>query len=193
MPARRFSGQVSIINEEAVPGVVRRLDVRLPRKVTEKELQAVALHLKGLARGEFQQTFIVYYVPGMEVGAGGWATTHFNPNLQVRILGTSEAEERELVGSPDSDPESDVIGSWLDDRPFVGTRITFYREDGTTYRERRYRDGSSDRDVLIETRVPRGRKFETDPPSGRDYYLLVDSGALELRDDEGLIAIARPL
>jgi hypothetical protein len=34
----------------------------------------------------------------MEIGAGAWATTHFDPTLEVKILGLPVEEEQEQVG-----------------------------------------------------------------------------------------------
>ena len=42
----------------------------------------------------------------MTIGAGGWATTHFDPNLHVRILGLSlEDERRALAAKKKADEE----------------------------------------------------------------------------------------
>jgi hypothetical protein len=186
--------EVTIINENVVPGARRSLDVRLSRRLTEEELEAVALDLRDRADSDFPRTFIVYYLPGMRVDAGGWATTHFDPTLEVRILGTTTEQDAALQAPEEETPERDVIGTWLDDRPFVTHRVTIYREDGRTYLERRFPDGSSGREVVVETTVPRGQKFQTpDPGVSGDYYLLVSGGALEVRDDEGLITVARPV
>jgi hypothetical protein len=38
---------------------------------------------------KYERVYICYYLPGMEVDAGAWATGHFNPDLEVRIFGTS--------------------------------------------------------------------------------------------------------
>jgi len=32
-------------------------------------------------------------LPGMEVGKGAWALSHFNPNLEVQILGFTGKNE----------------------------------------------------------------------------------------------------
>ena len=63
------------------------LDVRLNQKVSQDVLRAIALELKSNDSRQYDRTFIVYYLPAMNVDSGGWATTNFNPTLDVRILG----------------------------------------------------------------------------------------------------------
>jgi hypothetical protein len=71
----------SIIDSSTLPSIKRRLDVRLNRKVSEQNLRAIALKLKGQDARVYDRTFIFYYLPGMTVNAGAWATTHFTPDL----------------------------------------------------------------------------------------------------------------
>ena len=79
----------SVIATDNVPGIKRSLDVRLNKEVSEETLRAIALKLKSNESQEYERTFIGYYLPGMTIDAGYWATTHFNPTLDVRILGLS--------------------------------------------------------------------------------------------------------
>ena len=62
------------------------LDIRLNREVQEDVLRSIAMELKSSDRKKYERTFMLYYLPGMEVDAGGWASTHFNPDLEVIIL-----------------------------------------------------------------------------------------------------------
>ena len=86
----------SIIDSTAIAGIKRSLDVRLNKRVTEDTLRAIALKLKSQDSRDYDRTFITYYLPGMTVGAGAWATTHFTPDLEVKILGLSTEEEKKL-------------------------------------------------------------------------------------------------
>ena len=76
----------TIISEEKTPGVKRTLEVRLNRQISQDALRLVAMKLRASDPNEYRRTFIGYYLPDMRVGAGGWATTHFNPDLEVKIL-----------------------------------------------------------------------------------------------------------
>ena len=76
----------TIVGTDIIPGIKRSLDIRLNREVREDVLRSIAMELKSSDRKKYQRTFMLYYLPGMEVDAGGWASTHFNPDLEVIIL-----------------------------------------------------------------------------------------------------------
>jgi len=179
-----------IIDSNILPGIKRSLDVRLSRKVSEQALRAIALELKSQDSRRYERTFIVYYLPDMTVGAGGWATTHFTPDLKVSILGsTLEQEQAFLNEATPSDRK--IIGRWVNDS-IVGTRITIFRQEGDLYIEHVYKDGSSGKEALVETSSTLGRRFDmVEGSSSGDHWILDSQGDLQIRDNEGLISTAR--
>ena len=181
----------SIIDTKVVPGVKRSLDVRLNRKVTEDVLRSIALQLKSQDPKEYERTFITYYLPDMKLGAGAWATTHFNPDLDIRILGLTAEQEKNLLNEA-TDSSREVIGTWLDESPVIGSKITIYRQNGKLYMEQIFGDGSSSKEEMTKKASSRGQRFEekTSSSSG-DYYLINTRGDLEMRDQIGLVATAR--
>lgn len=167
----------SIINSSTLLGIKRSLDVRLNKKVSERTLHAIALKLKSQDSRDYERTFITYYLPGMAVGAGAWATTHFNPDLEVRILGLTAEEEEKLVAEP-APANREIIGRWLDESPYVGSRITVFREDGKLFIEEMFKDGSSLRKELVEQKSPLGRRFDPKAnPSTSDSVRQRDSSS----------------
>lgn len=179
----------SVIATNIIPGIKRSLDVRLSKKVSEEELRAIAVELKSNDSQQYERTFIVYYLPGMTVNAGGWATTHFNPTLDVLILGLTAQEEQALVTERASS-DREVIGSWLSE--FMGGRITIYREVGTLYIEMKFNDGSNLKEELQEKSSPFGRRFDIVMGSSfGDYWIIDREGNLEIRDNAGLISTAK--
>ncbi len=178
----------SIIDTDIIPGIKRSLDVRLNKKVSEDVLRVIALKLKSNDSQQYDRTFIVYYLPRMTVGAGGWATTHFNPTLDLWIRGLSAQEEQTLVTQP-ALSDREVIGSWLDE--FVGSQITIYLEDGTLLMEQKFKDGSSLREELNQRSLPFGQRFEMKGGSSSgDHWIIDQEGNLQTRDSLGLISTA---
>jgi hypothetical protein len=183
----------TVINTEVIPGIKRSLDVRLSRKVEEDVLRSVALNLKRDDPKRYERTFIVYYLPDMEVGAGGWATTHFNPELEVKILGLT-AKQEESLATKVEDVAREVVGSWLDQSPMVGGRISIYRKEGMLYMERTFKDGSSSNKELAEKPSSGGKRFEEKGGSRfGEHYIIDEQGNLQIRDQEGLIATAKKI
>ena len=121
-----------VIQAKIVSGIRKSIDVRLKKKVSDATLRAIALELKSGDSRHYERTFIVYHLPEMPVGAGGWATTHFAPGLDVRILGITSEKAHEGVDPLASTTRED-IGSWSDDRN--GTQIVMYQDRGKPYVE----------------------------------------------------------
>lgn len=191
-PASSLPSDVNytILSDEAMPPHKRSIDVRLNKRVPESVLTTIAHELRSRDARAFERTFIVYYLPDMEVGSGGWATSHFDPDLEVAILGMTPDQEQVLTAEqPSSDRE--VVGAWMDDRPFMTSRLTIYRSEGQLLLERKYPDGSSGESRLRERATSAGRRFDEVGRTTGDYFLLDQSGELQIRDSSGLIATAR--
>lgn len=156
----------SIIDSSTLRGIKRQLDVRLNKKVSERTLRAIALKLKSQDSRHYDRTFITYSLPGMVVGTGAWATTHFNPNLEVRILGLTAEEEEKLVTEP-VPANREVIGRWVDEIPHASSRFTIFREEGKLFIEQTFKDGSSRKEELVEKKSPLGRRFDLKATSSK--------------------------
>jgi len=182
-----------IINQHSLPNIKRMLDIRLNKKVSKDVLTTIALTLKKSDPKRYKRTFIGYFLPGMEVNAGSWATSHFNPDLKVEIHGLTVEQEQALKKEPENVSRT-VIGRWLDERPGVDNRTTIFVRDGKLYMENTYKDGSSGEAELLEKKSPLGRRFEKADGSGSDFgdhWILDASGNLQLRDNRGLISTAK--
>ncbi len=183
----------SIINSDTFHDYKRSLDVRLNKKVSENILRAIALKLKSQDSRSYERTFICYYLPDMEVGAGAWATTHFNPNLEVRIQGLTTEQEKFLKQQPNN-PSREVIGSWLDETPYMGRRITIFRQNGKLFMENVWYDGSSSKKEIVEKLSGRKRTFRRkEGNSVGEFYLIDSQDNLQLWDQEGLISTAKKI
>lgn len=191
---RTMSGDLaySVIDSDMIPGAKLSLYVRLSRKATEKELAQIARELKDGTPGSYSRTFIVHYLPGMQPGAGAWATTHFNPSLQVRILGMTTEQEQALARQVNS-PGQQVIGVWLDETPYMANRTTLYKKGGKIFWERKFTDGGELTNEMIERSSSSGRRFDMrDRNASGDYLVINRSGVLEFWDSDGLISTAPP-
>jgi len=77
----------SVINETKVANIKRQLDIRIDQKISKESLRTLALKIRSQDPAQYQRTFILYFLPGMRTDAGAWASTHFDPDLDVRIIG----------------------------------------------------------------------------------------------------------
>lgn len=76
-----------LLNTENIGSERVSVDAEASRKFTKLELISAARVIYKTAKGiRFKYFFITWYLPGMEIDAGAWATTNFNPDLRVTIM-----------------------------------------------------------------------------------------------------------
>lgn len=174
------------IIEESTPLLNHSLTIRLNKRVSEQTLRAIAHKLKSQESRHFEGTGIFYYLPGMEVDAAGcWATTHFSPELKVRIIGLTVEEADWLTAQPEP-ANREVIGRWLNDT--IGAcRITIFRERGRLFMEESsaFSNGGGVKWSMVERKSTIGRRFvKVDPSHAGDSWVIGSNGNLQCRDDD---------
>jgi hypothetical protein len=183
----------ALVKAERQANVKASLDVRLADRVTKEKLVAIANELHGFADNKQPRLFIVYYLPDMEIDAGGWATTHFNPNLEVKILGaTKDQHEKMVAETKQTEASQQTIGSWTVNILPKGT-ITFFRKGGKAYMTRRYTDGSSGTHELIIQQAGGQTRYRQSDGHPADYFIITGSGDLGHCDDEGMWATSKKM
>lgn len=85
------SNGFSLVSDEYQTPFKRTVEVALDSRVTEAELAVIAETIKAQASHPTDRTFISYRVEGATSGAY-WATTHYAPELSVRIIGMTSSE-----------------------------------------------------------------------------------------------------
>lgn len=184
-----------IINEDKLHNVKRSMDIRLNRKVSEEILRRIAQRLKASDSTSYERTFIAYYLEGMIVDNGAWATTHFNPDLKVVIQGLTFEQEAKILGPSAEKPEKNkkIISRWLDETMFAGNKATMYSKKGKLFLERLYSDGSSGVTRLRTKKVKGKKRFIEVGNEHGEYYLINGAGDLQSFDRDGLISTAKKI
>jgi len=175
-----------ILEDTKKRNIKRSVTVRLDHKVSKKTLIQIAKRIKGMDKKQYQRTFILYYLPGMKIGMGAWATTHFNPGLKVVVQGMSLEDEKALT-SKKKNNRRDEIGSWKSET-FPAGIITIYKKKGAFFLEHRFTDGSKMEKKVIRKSSSNGVRFLIENSSSGDYYLIDKSKNLQVWDNLGLIS-----
>lgn len=178
--------QYSIIKEEKMGNIKSTIDIRLKSDVDKEALTKIANKLKKDGRSNYQRIFINYYLPEMEVGEGAWATSHFNPDLEVQILGITKEEKDKLLKEK-SPVQGNLIGRWLDDTLFVESVYTISRIGGVLKLTIKYKDGSESVKKLTEKIANKQKRWIEEDNDFGEYYVLNDDGNLSIYDNQGLI------
>lgn len=140
----------TIIEKSNLASIKSSIDIRLfGEKVTKDFLHKLALKLRDAETRKYDRLFITYYLPGMTPVAGAWATTHFDPNLEVKILGTMIEEEKVLL-SESKNSSGKIIGEWLDESPYVGAKYKIVKQNGKIIMMRKFKDGRGLENEIIQ-------------------------------------------
>ena len=175
----------TVIEGQIIPGVKRSLEVHINRRVSEDVLRSIALKLKNSDPKKYDRTFIEYYLPDV---TDCWATTHFNPSLEVRFLGTTEKEHERLAQEAMAPIGDNVIGRWMDNETAFPGVITFLEEDGKVFKTKFYADGGTDKYEMVVQKVGTQTRYRV-KGSEVDYMVINANGDLAHGDaNEGLWA-----
>lgn len=162
------------------------LDVRLYDKATEKQLTKLAYYLKRTTPG-YANYFISYYLPDMPIGSGAWATSHFTPNLEIKIQGIDKVNEKKLTGA--SNPVgSEQIGKWYDSRPYVESTLIIYKLNGKLKLRQIFKDGSFSDKSLTQS----GSKYIYSNDFG-EFLKIESDGNLGWYSENGRFAMLRKI
>jgi hypothetical protein len=169
----------------------RLVDVKLNIKVTPEVLREIALEVKAKEKRQYERTVMFYYLPVEfpELTRQPWASTHFDPVLEVKILGLSQKEEAEMRKIP-LDHKGKRIGAWLQDNQYKTLDLIY--DDGGIKVAEIWSPTSRFDSEMIELTSSTGRRFKK--VKGSDIYDVDQDGTLRLSNAEGkVISVARAL
>lgn len=158
------------------------INIELKEKISKEKLTLIANNLRE-TRTTYDKVWIFYYLPGMKVGAGAWATTHFTPNLQVEILGTTANEEAKQKENSDN-VDGKIIGKFYEQQ-YTSATYTVYEKNNKIFIKMAFKDGSSSDDEMKKSTVSNGTRFDyKDGGSNGEYFILTKSGILEFYSED---------
>lgn len=165
------------------------IEVELKEKISVDKLTAIAIVLRE-TRDTYDKLWIFYYLPGMQLGSGAWATTHFTPTLEVKILGATENEEQKMKTAT---VNGDVIGKWNEIMPGVENTIIIYKKGGKIFMKNLFKDGSVSNKEFVQKKHKGKIRFEIKQKpfdDYHDYYLIENNSNLGIYDNLGKITEA---
>jgi len=157
------------------------VEVKLNKKIDEKILKEIALEIHK-DRKQYEKLWISYYIPNMTNGIA-WATTHFTPDLEVEIIGSTEIEDQET--SKTSDIEGEIIGKWRSEKSLMGATLILYKNpEGILMMRTAFKDGGIMIREVLESTQERKSKYQDDNEHG-EYYILESNGNLGMYGNDG--------
>lgn len=162
-----------IIEDTAKAHFKRSIVIEISEPVDAANLTRIANSIK---TDGYVRTFIEYYLPGMKINAGAWATSHFDPDLEVIIV----------------PPEQIVFrsGSWETGR----AEILIQKDSAGIFMTQHFKDplaASETEDLRGPAPFKPGVKYSYGREGAGLYIKVTESGDLELWKGGQIDEIAR--
>ncbi len=171
-----------ITKEEPNPGLSKNnIEVTLNKKIDKETLQKIAMEIRQ-DRGEYNKLWIFYYIPNMTEGMA-WATTHFTPNLEINIIGSTESED--AITSKTTDIDGEILNKWRSEKSLMGATLVLYKNQSNKLIMRiTFKDGGKIDSEIIESNLNGIIKYQDDNKHG-EFYILESNGNLGLYGNNG--------
>ena len=183
------SYRYTVLTDDSSPYIGNRVvKVRLDMKVSEQALRSIAEEIRD-EDPHYENLSIHYYLTGNTRVAVPWASIHYMPDLNVKVNGLTEEEERKYLAEPV--PEGrEVVGRWISDQSGgLSGLLTVYVEGGTTFLERKFKGEGTMTLEAVEVPSSTGRRFDLDLG---EYVVIEASGEIRYyTKDDSLFEIGR--
>ena len=186
----------AIINENTDKAFNKtNIDIRLKEEISKTDLKNIALELKE-DRNEYDKVWIFYYLTGQEPGNGAWATTHFTPELEVKMIGASKEASKEMN---ETKVTGEILNSWYENDAMLPNKKYLVKEDGKLFMKSIYPktelagDGGELKEEVVEKKLKNGMiRYDYENIHG-EYYLIEKNGNLGLYNDSGKFKEAKKI
>lgn len=169
-----------IVSDESKRDIKRTVEVLLPERVDESALKALA---EKIYKDGFERTFIGYRIKGEEHGAY-WATSNYDPNLEILFLGSEKAAHNDLKKS-EIQVDGELIGKWLVNWGYE-YKAAIYMKGNQVMMKTLFSDGSSGDVKLLSNEISgQVRYYDEGGKERGEYYIIASNGALQFWSKNG--------
>lgn len=176
--------EYKIVEDTVKRNIKRTVEVELSSRMDEEALIALAEKIYAMSDAKVERTFITYRLANEGDGTA-WATTHYNPEFKVDIVGATASDYERIKNTNISKGEE--IGSWMVSRG-MDSKVTAYKKDGQVYIQELYDFGplSKEDKVYESTNLDKGIKLQSENDKDHnEYYIINKKGDLEFWSDNG--------
>ncbi|MBF2710021.1 hypothetical protein [Flavobacterium soyangense] len=159
-----------------------QLYVELSGKLTEGQIATLAEELFN-SKKEERRFYMFYQLKGVENNVSSWATSHFDPELEIVITGSTTAEDVNKDKLSEK-IEGEVIGKW-DENKYTFSNLIIYKKGNKTFIKTVFKNGQTSDVELEESKTEKGIRFDyKDGGYNGEYFILNNENRLELYNSE---------
>lgn len=154
-----------IIADDSDPNIDKnQLNVEINQKLSEGQIATLAEELFN-SKNKQRRFYIFYQLKGVN-NKVAWATSHFDPNLEIEIFGSNYKEDNSMLGSA-KNVDGNIVGIF-DDSKNTNFFYTLYEKDGKKFMKVSFKDGGH----MIEELKEVGNKYISKDSKNGEYYVL---------------------
>lgn len=185
----------TIINEEVNKTLKKtNLEVRLHKEITEAELKIIAYEIKN-KRPNIDKFWIFYFLPEHSTNNGAWAISHFKPEPDIKILGTTTENTKEVENIK---VEGKILNKWKDNDPLFPAFIYLIENNNELFIKEIYpKSNNLPNGGILDYKVTKIEykekiRFNYKNDFG-EYFLIEDNGNLSHYNNDGKFKEAIPI
>lgn len=162
----------SITKDDFREGRPRKVEVTLPKRLSDSELAVVAQAIRADTKFKADRTFIGFRVEG-QTDSAYWANASFDPDFKSSLIGLS-ASDYQALRALDLKAYPDMIGSWLRDGA-LGHVMVLYNRNGKYLIDSIFADGGKNTRSYLSKKLPDGGLRLDEPKNSFGEYYVVDA------------------
>lgn len=183
----------TVLKDEVKLPHKRTVEVLLKDRLNVQELRLLGLYLTEQNQQPVERVFIGYRLADQDTDSAYWATTHTNPDFEIRIAGLTADEYSAYSAYDPAKDYENVIGAWIIENGFKYIAVA-YEKDGQVYMDDVFPDKGAYTALHETSELEDGglRLQRADDEFG-EYYVIDEAGNLQFWSENGNYYTAAPL
>jgi hypothetical protein len=160
-----------------------QLTIELNQKLTEGQIATIAEELLN-SRKKQRRFYIFYQLSGMNSDSGTWATSHFDTELDIQILGSTSQQEENANIISNEQIDGNIIGKWREEK-YTSSNYIIYKKDDKIFIKTIFKNGQTSDIELTEKKTKEGVRYNyKEGGYNGEYFVLNINGELEFYNSE---------
>ena len=171
-----------ILKDESSPNIEKnQLDVEISQKLTEGQIATLAEELYN-SKSKQRRFYIFYNLKNNANSIVAWAISHFDPELEIEINGSSITEDNKML--LEAKKVNGKITGVFDEQDYTFSIYTLYEDIGKTFIKTSFKSGESMTEEMIKTTLPNGIKLIGIDGGSQGEYFILNGSNLDFYNSE---------
>jgi len=151
------------------------LTIQINKKISVEQIATIADELYS-SKNKQRRFYIFYLLPDMKINTGAWATSHFDPELDIQIIGATVKEEEtvkkiEIEGAV-------ILGKWYDENVVPGSTSVLYKKGNKLFMRLTFKNGQKMDSELKEKNQKGLKRLNYVEDMQGEYFVIEKTGEL---------------